>query len=101
AAEALEHAIHVTSADSVVGQGEIRIELYGTLEVFDRSVTILARQRAEDEPRKQIASAQVLFVRCRILRGRFRDARLFGRTQFNAQPFDDSLRDRVLEQDDV
>src|SRR5262249_30785692 len=101
AAEALEDAVYVTSANAVVRQRKIRIEFDRAFEVLDRGVAILARERAKDEARKQVAAAQVLLVSRWILRRGFGNARLLRRAQLNAQPLDDSLCDRVLKQDNV
>ena len=84
-----------------MGQREVRIELDRAVEMFDGAVAIVARQRAEDETRKQIAATQILLVSDGILRRRLRDADLLRRTEPDAQSFDDSLGDRVLHRDDV
>src|SRR5688572_24878221 len=65
------------------------------------SVAIFGGDGAEDKPRKQIASAQVLLVRRCVLRGRFSDSFLFSRTQLQSQSLNDALRNRVLDRDYV
>src|SRR5688500_1503706 len=65
------------------------------------SIAIFGSDGAEDKPRKQIASAQVLFVRSRVLRGRFGDSFLFSRTQLQSQSFNNALRNCVLDRDHV
>src|SRR6185503_4048328 len=100
-AKPLENAIHMTRTEPVMREGEVWIELNCPLEMRNRLVAIVIRQRAKDETSKQVATAQILLVRRRILRGRLADSNLFRRTELDTQPFDNSLCNRVLEHDDV
>ena len=79
-----EHAVNVTRAQAIMGQRKVWIELDGALEMRNRSVAIVPRQRAKYETRKQIASAQILLVSRGILSGGFADSDLLGGTQLDA-----------------
>src|ERR1700752_96358 len=80
----LEPTIHVTGAKPVVGQRKIWVELNGALEMRDRFVTIVRRQRSEYETCKQVATTQVLLVRCRVSRRGFANSNLLCRTEIDA-----------------
>ena len=89
------------SAQTVVGQREVWIELNITLEMRDGYIAVLRRQSAKYETLKQFAPAQVLFVCSRVLSRGGGDLVLFGRTEFDAQALDNALCDRVLKDNDV
>ncbi len=57
----------MSSAQTIMSQGKIRIELNSPLKVFDGGVAVFARDGAKDEPSEEITPAQVLFVRARVL----------------------------------
>ena len=101
AAKAFEDSIDVRSSQAIKGQRKVGIEFDRTLKVFDRSVAVFLGDGAENEPRKEIAPAQVLLVSCGVLRCGFREAVLLGGAQFKSEALHDSLRDLVLYCNDV
>ena len=68
AAKAFENSIDVTGAEAVMRQRKVWIEFDRALKMFDGGVAIFLRDSAENETRKKIATAQVLFVSGGVLR---------------------------------
>src|SRR5207244_12535741 len=89
AAVTLENAIDVSGAQAVMGQREGGIELNRALKVFDGGVAVFRCNRAKDEARKTIATAQILFVSGGALRRGVGNADLLGGTEFRPQAFDE------------
>src|SRR5688572_2550183 len=58
AAQSLKHTVYIRSAQAVVSEREIGIQLDRALEVFDSSAAIFRRNSAEDKTGKQIPAAR-------------------------------------------
>src|SRR6266853_2763302 len=72
-----------------------------SLKVFDSRVAIFAGHGAKNKAGKEIAAAQILFVRAGVLRCRLCHSHLFRGTQLETQTLNDALRDSVLNGDDI
>ena len=77
AAKSFEDAIDVTSAETVIGEAEFRIQLDRARKVSDCRIAIFGRDGAKDKARKSIAASQEFVVSFGVDRRRLGQPRLF------------------------
>src|SRR5258706_11447756 len=80
AAQALENAIYIARAQTVISQAELRIEFNRAAKVLYRRIAIGRGNAAEYKTGKPITAAQVCFVSFGVDGGWLRQARLLVRT---------------------
>src|SRR5262249_43348678 len=96
-AQSLEHPIRIAGTQSVECESEGTVELGSALEPLDGSVAILPRNRAKDEPRKEVAASKILFVCGSVVGCGARHIHLFVLAQLQTKAIRDSLSDGVLQ----
>src|SRR5262249_23905336 len=95
--QSVEHPIRIAGTQSVKRESKGRVELSGALEPLDGSIAILPRNRAKDEPGKEVAASKILFVCGGVVSSGPRHIDLFVLAQLQTKSICDSLRDGVLQ----